>query len=442
MVRAYFPQRYGGSLVTNTNNPPQGTLLGDVVPPIVVEEPLLAIYPPLGDLDYSNYKFYQVNKGQFVTPGTNFIWEITDSVGPGVFQEASGFDIRPFFNNERDLDLAFPTGNSFDPELNNIVASQLSDDRLHLFIWITTGVIHEWILSAPGVFPADGTPSDFQFTPAEITGRDIKFLDNGNEMALVGIEDDVIRIYSLPTRNSLSTTPVLLQSFDATIATTTPASCDFSDDEMKLYVLSQFGDEVNQWNLKAPRVLPEPGTLPDRVFPYNPTVAVSSGNVRMFPDGSAFYIVSSPPSQINKYINTDGPNQIPTVNKSPDDIVDITASDGQTRSMTLSKDGSLIWFTGTQTDTIYEWFLPGVLLNYEVTSVNITTGDFTIKVEVSSIEDLSFIQIAFGNLAATDDSTVLGAGTTLSTFVTPLLTKDEDNFLVDDQGRNIVAVQS
>ena len=51
--------------------PPQG--FGEVSPPPpVVEEPLLAIYPPLGDLDYSNYKFYQVNKGEFVTPGTNF----------------------------------------------------------------------------------------------------------------------------------------------------------------------------------------------------------------------------------------------------------------------------------------------------------------------------------------------------------------------------------
>jgi len=134
VVRAYFPQHYAGSIVTNTNNPPQGILLGDIVP--AVEDSLLAIYPPLGDTDYSNYKFYQVTKGQFVTPGTNFIWEITDSVGPGVFLEASGFDIRPFFNNERDLALATTTGNTFDPQFTNINASQLSDDQLHLFICI------------------------------------------------------------------------------------------------------------------------------------------------------------------------------------------------------------------------------------------------------------------------------------------------------------------
>lgn len=33
MVRAFFPQGDNRSIITNTNNPPQGTLLGDVVPP-------------------------------------------------------------------------------------------------------------------------------------------------------------------------------------------------------------------------------------------------------------------------------------------------------------------------------------------------------------------------------------------------------------------------
>lgn len=83
----------------------------------------------------------------------------------------------------------------------------------------------------------------------------------------------------------------------------------------------------------------------------------------------------------------------------------------------------------------------GVSIDYEVVSVNVSTGDFTIKVTVPNATDLSFIQLTFGNPSATDGSTALGAGTTLSIHETPLLTKDEDNFLVDDMGRNIVAVQ-
>jgi len=58
------------------------------------------------------------------------------------------------------------------------------------------------------------------------------------------------------------------------------------------------------------------------------------------------------------------------------------------------------------------------------------------------IQDLTFIQIAFGNPSATNNSTPLATGTIVKITETPLLTKDEDNFLVDDQGRNIVVVQT
>ncbi len=34
MVRAYFPQRANRSIITNTNNPPQGSQINGVVPPI------------------------------------------------------------------------------------------------------------------------------------------------------------------------------------------------------------------------------------------------------------------------------------------------------------------------------------------------------------------------------------------------------------------------
>ena len=146
--------------------PPQGFGGDGVAPPPITGNKILAIYPPLGDTDYANYKFYQVNRGEFATPQTDFIWEITDSVGPGVFQEASGFDIRPFLSNERDIANARLTGNDFDPQFAGSLTNtmQLSDDQLHLFmVDFTTKLINEWVLSAPRAFPPDGTPPDFTF---------------------------------------------------------------------------------------------------------------------------------------------------------------------------------------------------------------------------------------------------------------------------------------
>jgi len=94
MVLAYFPQGRGLSIITDTNNPPQGI---QAKPSILIEEnPLLALFPPIGDASFQFYKFYQVNKNQVQTAQTNATVLITDTLGPGIIQQASGFDIRAF----------------------------------------------------------------------------------------------------------------------------------------------------------------------------------------------------------------------------------------------------------------------------------------------------------------------------------------------------------
>ena len=419
--------------------PPQGIAGG--APPII-EDLLKALYPPLDNPNYLNHKFYQVNPGEFETPQTNFIWEITNSVGPGIFQQASGFDIRPFLSPipTNNLANAFDTGNDFEPGFSlNVI--QLSDDQLHLFGWeAVTGIIHEWVLSGPAVFPSDFTPSDFQFTPpSETNGRDIKILDNGSKIVIAGEINDSIELFELTTKNSLSTTPIFLASFDLSLQNTTISSCDYSTDGKKLYVLFRNADTLNQWNLTERFTLPAPGTLPDRTFPFNPPVTASNGNNRMSPDGSFFYVISTDPDQISKYL-TDGKDNIPTVNVDPISTFATSFLEGNTRAMSVSLDNSHIWFSGRGKDTLFELELPPGFLQYEVTSVNVGTGDFTIKVLIPTIQDHTFIQMAFGNAAATDKSTPLGSGTTLSTSVKPLLVKDEDNFWVDNMGRNVTGL--
>ena len=407
---------------------------------------LLAVFPPLGDIDYDNYKFYQINIGEIPTPSGDVILEITDSVGPGIFQEASGFDIRAFAGIGRDITQTRDVGNKFKPEFSptpdaNIF--QLSQDELHLFAWARTqNLIHEWVLSSPGVFPPDGTTADFTLSVTENTGNDIWISPDGSLFMIVGIAEETIRLYSLPTPYSFATPPVLLDSFDLSFASPSVPACAFSDDGMQLYSNDLPADRAFQWNLDTPFTLPAPSTFPDRIFEYDPQVTLSQGNVRMAKNGETLYIISTTPDQISKYIITDGLNQIPIVNKAPDSSFDTTSIATDTRGITLSPDESKIWLTDRTLNQVSELFIPGISLTYEVVSINVTTGDFTIKITVPDAMDLSFIQLVFGNPSATDDSTALGAGTALSIFETPLLTKDEDNFLVDDQGRNIVAVQT
>jgi len=80
-----------GSLSTNSNHTPQG--LGAVV---IEGDPLLALFPPIGDVTFQFYKFYQINKNQVPSAQTNKPLVIIDTLGSGIIQNLSGFDIRVF----------------------------------------------------------------------------------------------------------------------------------------------------------------------------------------------------------------------------------------------------------------------------------------------------------------------------------------------------------
>ena len=420
---------------------PQGIASGIPSPQ---ETPFLNQFPPLGNITYDNYKFYQVNQGEFQNEVNNFIWEITDSVGPGVFLEPSGFDIRVFLQNEDSLPPNLtPTGNTFEPILGtNINTFQMSPDKLHLFAWAMTGnIIHEWVLSAPGIFPADGTPSDFTFDAStfETNARDITFVDDGNKFMILGISSDVVSMFSLDTPNSFATPPVLLSQFSAAFLDFNPSGCDFSPDGTNLIILAAFNDVLHQWTGLTPFTFPTPSQAPDRSFNYNPDVVLSVGNCRYSKDGKFLYILSRNPERISKYTLTDGPFLIPIVNKLSEEIVLVDV--GDTRCMSLLDDETTIYISSRDDNIVYEFITYVTPLQYEVTSVNVTTGDFTIKILNLTLKDLDYIQIIFGNISAVDGSTVLGAGTTLSTFESPLLTKDIPD-LISPDGVNDVLVET
>lgn len=99
MVYHSNPQGLGSqSLLVNANHQPQG------ITSAVVENPLLAIYPPIADDTFQSFKFYQINKNQVPTLQTNLPILIQDTLGAGVFLEPSGNDIRVFDSLGNPLD--------------------------------------------------------------------------------------------------------------------------------------------------------------------------------------------------------------------------------------------------------------------------------------------------------------------------------------------------
>lgn len=442
MVRSYLPQQFKSNITTNY--PPQGFESGGIAPP-VMGDPIKVSFPQIGDIDYLNYKFYQVNKGELPTPEIDYILEISDIIGAGKFLNMDGNDIRAFTGTGRDLANTINTLESFDPQLGGANVSQLSPDKLHLFVWVmNTNIIHEWVLSAPGVLPANGTPSDYTFdaTIYESNGRDLTFIDNGNKFIITGTNSKKIQMFSLPVKGSFVTPPIFVSDFDVSYLTSRPEGVDYSPDGTKLILLSGNNDSIHQWSNLPPLTFPAPSTPPDRSFTYDPNITESVGNIRYSKDGDFLYMNSLlPTAQISRYNLTDGKYNIPITNKIPDDIFAVTSLDNNPRANTFFDGESEIFISGRQNDTVYKLFVPGIPLDYQIITIVPATGAFTIKVKVPLLADLDFIQIAFGDVDAVDNSISLPASDAIpSLHTTPLLTINEDNILVDDQGRQIVAV--
>ena len=75
--------------------PSQGVKSG-VAPSPAVNKKILVFYPPIGDVTYQHYKFYQIKKGQASGTHANMPLLIVDSLPIGTFNGTSGFDIRVF----------------------------------------------------------------------------------------------------------------------------------------------------------------------------------------------------------------------------------------------------------------------------------------------------------------------------------------------------------
>lgn len=404
---------------------------------VEVSSKILINYPLSNDPSYSHLKHYQIDKNEFTTPQTNYFWKLTDTIGPGIIQNGSAHDIRVYSGDRRSLKAAQTTGNTFAPGLPP-GASQLSEDQLHLFIWQEQStLIFEWVLSAPHVFPPDGTPPDFQFIAQDNKARDIRLIENGRKMILTGTQTNIVRMYKLTTPNSFAIPPILIDSFDTTFMLMGIISCDFSDNGKEMYIVNGSNDEIQQWHLSVHNTFPAPLTPSDRIFPYNPDVNVAE-NFRMSKDGSRFFISSRNIDRISEYTVTDGDYQLPIINKVPDAILLLSNANG---AITISVDESFIWLTDKANNKILEFSLPLLLLNHERVVFDFNTGNFTIDIQNPRLGANDFIQILFGNPSATDNSSVVTNGAVPDYHEKALLVAGEANFLVDDQDRNIVAVK-
>lgn len=352
------------------------------------EGPLLAIYPPIADNTYQFYKFYQINKDKVPSAQTNMPIVIVDSLGNGIIAEASGNDVRVFDSD----------GNAIPYE------TILSGIDGNIIIWLKPDVIAdlEFVQLTFGKLTAtDGSTPNLVYP---INYKAVYHL-NGN-----GI-DSTLHTLDL-TVNGTTTVPALIGD-----------GLSFPGNTSN-YLHRQPFDEFPSGDISAQYVIQTSGSG-DGMFSYAIGSGVLANHFLLFMQGDFDVYINGSEKNTGIAFN-DGSFHVVTVTWRQSDGQLIVYIDGipntpvfHNPGVSHVNGGSLV--LGQDQDTLGGGFgngsqsLNGILQEVHLSDI-VRSSDY-IKTQANNMLD----NAAFW-------------------FKTPLLTNGENNFLVDDMGRNILAV--
>lgn len=371
--------------------------------PIDLKDPLLALFPPIGDVTYQFYKFYQINKNQVPTIQTNMPVAIIDTLGAGILQEVSGFDIRVFDS----AGVPIP----YEVELVNIITGEI-------IVWVNVTTVNdlEFIQLTFGKPSAtDGSNS------GAVYDANYKGVYHLNQTTF-GVGDIIDSTSNGNDGDGVETTGSLAS------------------------VVGQIGQAIRFGTSVGDRTAIDLG---GNVMPTMATVGTVSmwASINNLAAGTDFQM----------YFSMRGTNTWEVFYQKSDDTIQFRYGDSGeelilSNASTIISDGvkhyySFCWNQPDGTvrmyidavlvasKTVTPWTLPiadnGVNLGNIETVISVTNLiGFEDESRFSNIErSIDWINTEFNN--QNDNNTFW--------FKTPLLENGVDNFLVDDMGRNIVA---
>lgn len=384
MVLTFFPQKSKLSLSTNTNNPPQGLLL--VGGGALGDRPIESLFPPIADATFQFYKFYQINNNQVPSVQTNKPLVIIDTLGAGIIQEASGFDIRVFDNTGTSIPYEVievtPGSGDFIVWINMAVVQdsefvQLTFGKPSATDGSTPNTVYDANFSSVYHLNGVGTDSTSNAENTTIFGTTTVPAKIGNGLDFPGtVNDYLIR----NPYNSFPSTAITVEFWAQSTGT---------NDGMVTYAIASNTNHFFTFNQSA----------------FSVRIRTTSSNTGLsFNDGLFHHVVSTWRSSDGLLIvYIDGVNEF---------------SSNVQVGQTLENGGALV--IGQEQDAVGGGFQPSQAYDGIMEEVRISDID----------RSADYVTTSFNNENDND----------AFWFKTPLLENSVDNFLVDDMGDVIVAV--
>jgi sugar lactone lactonase YvrE len=118
------------------------------------------------------------------------------------------------------------------------------------FYFITNNIVYQYDLTtAWDLETADYASKSFSVLAQDNAARGLFFKPDGTKFYMVGIQNDNVRQYSMSTAWDISTASYDTVTLNVGGQEATPTSIYLSPDGIKLYVMGQTGDDVNEYTL-------------------------------------------------------------------------------------------------------------------------------------------------------------------------------------------------
>ena len=232
-----------------------------------------------------------------------------------------------------------PSGIFFKPDGLKMYVIGNANDRVNEYDLSTAWVINTAVyLQTFSVFAQETVPNDLFFKP------------DGLKMYVVGSTGDDVNEYNLSTAWNISTA-VWLQTFSVATQETLPQSIFFKPDGLKMYILGQTGDDVNEYNLSTAWNI----STASYVQAFS-VLAQDSNSMGIFfrSDGLKMYTSGYSSRNINEY------NLSTAWNVSTASYVasfDISGNDSTPQGIFFRPDGLYMYMIGSTYDKVYGYNL-------------------------------------------------------------------------------------
>jgi len=184
----------------------------------------------------------------------------------------------------------------------------------------------------------------------ESSPRGLSFNSDGTKMYIIGPNSRAAHEYNLSTAWDVSTA-VFLQSFSVAAQDTAPRGMFFKPDGLKMYVVGAIGDDVNEYNLSTAWDVSTASFV--QRFYVGPQESIPYG-VFFKPDGLKMYVVGENGDEVNEY------NLSTAWNVSTASFVQnfsVAAQEIQPYGLFFKPDGTKMYIIGPVGDDVNEYDL-------------------------------------------------------------------------------------